>query len=252
MRVRVVLLAALMAVAGTGVSSSPAHAAAPTISAQPAVQLVDLQVITIAGAGFTPGATVRVGECLASDLTRCDPFTEAFPAADASGRFAYTFAVRREIKVTVNSGEITDCGTVAGGCVFSAVNIGNAAERASTPFTFDPKVGPLRYEPSVNRKVELTNNGFALSVRGKMRCTLASRIGINGFIWQDARDPNSGYPFFTFVDCEPRRTAWNATINVGLGDRPFLRGKANVQVIAVATMTGRQEETTEGVVLVAR
>ena len=84
-----------------------------------------------------------------------------------------------------------------------------------------------------------------------MRCTLPSRVGIAGFISQDARDPNFGYPFNTFVDCT-RKSAWGATINVAAGDLPFLRGKAKVQVIAAPTLTGLQAFTTEEVVLVAR
>jgi hypothetical protein len=238
-----------MAVVWSGISSSPALAATPTLGVQPAVALVDTQVVTITGSGFTPAATIRVSECVASDVSRCDPFTEAFPQADPSGGFAYTFGVRREIKVTVGSGEITDCATVAGGCVFAAVNITNTTERASVPFAFDPKVGPLRIEPTVDRNVSLTNNGFTVAVSGTMRCTLPSRVGIAGFISQDIRDPNFGYPFSTFVDCQPHKSAWRTTINVSLADKPFLRGKGNVQVVATPTVGGLEETTTEGVVL---
>jgi hypothetical protein len=236
-----------------GFAGSSADAAVPTLTVQPADQLVDLQVATITGAGFTPGRTIRVAECLASNVTLCNPFTESFPTADATGGFAYTFAVRREIKVTPNSAEITDCGSAPAVCVFSAVNISDLTESASTPFSFDPKVGPLRIDPSVDRKVELTNGGFALSVRGDVQCTLPSTVFISGFILQDSRDPNSGFPFTTFVVCDPpRRSAWSDTVTLNPLERPFLPGKAMVRIEAVAAITGYQVLATEQVVLVAR
>jgi hypothetical protein len=246
------VLVALLTTSAAWVSASPADAATPRLTVQPASQLVDGQLVTIAGSGFTPGATIRVSECLASDVNRCNPFTEAFPTPDQAGAFSYTFKVRREIKVTPGSPEVTDCGASPGRCVFFAVNIANAAERASAPFAFNPNIGPLRFTPSVNQHVDLTNGGFRLRIPGEMGCTLPARIGITGFIWQDARDPNSGYPFNTFVDCRPRGVPWQATVTVAAGDRPFLPGRAHVQVIATGTNGDRQEHTIEPVVLIAR
>ena len=252
MHLRSAFLFTLVAVGVTGFAASPAYAVAPTLTVRPANQLVDIQVVTIRGAGFTPGSTLRVAECLASNVTLCDPFSEAFPSADATGGFAYTIAVPREIKVTPNSAAITDCGSSPGVCAFAAVNISDLTEHASTPFSFDPKIGPLRIDPSVDRKVELTNGGFALSVRGNMRCTLRSTVSISGFILQNARDPNSGAPFTTFVGCEPRRSAWSDIVTLSPMDRPFLPGKAIVRIEAVAAITGYQVLETSQVVLVAR
>jgi hypothetical protein len=101
--------------------------------------------------------------------------------------------------------------------------------------------------------VQLTNNGFRLSVTGTIRCTLPSTISISGFIWQDARDPNFGYPFATFVNCvPPSKQLWGATFDVASADLPFLPGGANVRIDARASQSGRQELLTEAVVLVER
>ena len=79
MHLRSAFLFTLVAVGVTGFAASPAYAVAPTLTVRPANQLVDIQVVTIRGAGFTPGSTLRVAECLASNVTLCDPFSEALP-----------------------------------------------------------------------------------------------------------------------------------------------------------------------------
>jgi hypothetical protein len=65
----------------------------------------------------------------------------------------------------------------------------------------------------------------------KAQGTQPAQIGIVGNISQRKRDPNSGYPYNTFADCDGN-TTWTVTIDVAPQDRPFLTGRAQVQAIA--------------------
>jgi hypothetical protein len=219
------------------------------LSVDPATQLVDLQFVTVSGTGFTSGPTITLVECVESDLNRCDPFTYRTTAADATGEFQSAFRVRRQFRTSAILTTPDDCAVVT--CTIVAMNIQNPAERATVPLAFDPKQPPLLYEPSVDRKAELTDGGFTIRMTGTARCTLPFGIGIEGHLGQAGR--SDGYPFqATFASRCDGKTAWSATVTVSPSDQPFHKGRAQVQAIAFGPGEDPQVGTIEDVAIVER
>jgi hypothetical protein len=241
----VTALVVLLYVVGLG--AAPASSAVPSLSVDPATQLVDLQFVTVTGSGFTSGPTITLIECVDSDLNRCDPFTYRTTAADSSGRFQSSFRVRRQFRTSAVLTTPDDCAVVA--CTIVAMNIQNIAERATVPLAFDPKQPPLLYEPSVDRKAELTDGGFSIHITGTLRCTQPFGIGIEGHL--DQTDRSDGYPFQAFAQCN-RKTSWSATVAVSPTDQPFEKGHAQVQAIAFGPGEDPQVGTIENVTMVER
>jgi len=216
------------------VGAGSAGAATPALTVQPSTDLVDLQRVSVTGSGFTPFPSIHVVQCLATTVgeSQCDPFTGTFPTVDASGGFTISLQVRREISATVNSGVKTDCVTVPSGCILRAENqLRGSNEVARVPIRFDPDEPALRYTISIDKKGTITNGGFRVGLSGSVTCTQPAQIGIVGNISQRKRDPNSGYPYNTFANCDGT-TSWTVTIDVAPQDRPFLTGRAQVQAIA--------------------
>ena len=57
--------------AGLGLAASPAAAAAPALTVTPATGLLDQQVVTVTGTGFTPGERLIVAQCAGAGLDGC-------------------------------------------------------------------------------------------------------------------------------------------------------------------------------------
>ncbi|MFC3386215.1 enediyne antibiotic chromoprotein [Couchioplanes azureus] len=80
---------------GMGVAASPASAAAPQVTVDPAQALQDGQSVTVAGSGFAAGAELFVGQCKSVSESICNAGDVAVVAADEQGSFSLTLTVRR-------------------------------------------------------------------------------------------------------------------------------------------------------------
>ncbi len=110
----------------------------PVLTMTPSTHLVDGQVVTVHGSGFTPGATVGLAPC-ASGVTSIADFCDlgrAFSAvADDAGAFT-TIHAAAGVLGTARGG--VECTTAPGTCVLAAANASDLTEFASTPFGVDP------------------------------------------------------------------------------------------------------------------
>ena len=109
----------------------------PVLTMTASAHLVDGQVVTVHGSGFTPGATVGMAPC-ASGVTAiadtCD-LGRAFSAvADDTGAFT-TSQVAAGVLGTARG--LVECTLAPGTCVLAAANAADLTEFASTPFGVD-------------------------------------------------------------------------------------------------------------------
>jgi hypothetical protein len=117
-----------------------AVAAPPTLTVTPAGPYNDGQQVVVHGAGFTPNATLGLGQC-SSDApnpggSSCDSGPDGlftpFPA-DADGTFTRTVTLHTQVDTTDG---VLDC-SVDGSCnLFAANRTDYVAERAATPIAF--------------------------------------------------------------------------------------------------------------------
>jgi hypothetical protein len=108
----------------------------PVVGVAPSTELVDGQVVTVMGNGFTPNASIGMSQCDAAgtDTPDCDLSNVAYATADAAGDWSTSFTVRRLIQ---NSYRAIDCGTASGTCIISASNLANiGGEDAGAPIGF--------------------------------------------------------------------------------------------------------------------
>lgn len=140
-----------------------AHAATPAITVTPNTGLSDGDSVTVAGTGYTAGATVAVLECSKTPptaTTDCDLTAIATNTATvgADGTFSKTITVHTG---TIGTGTcdstVTTCGIVAG-------NESNQAESASAGITFKA-TGPAGPTVTVTPATGV-KNGDTVSVSG--------------------------------------------------------------------------------------
>ena len=117
-----------------------AVAAPPTLTVTPAGPYTDGQQVVVHGAGFTPNATLGLGQC-SSDApnpggSSCDSGPDGLftPfSADADGSFTRTVTLHTQVQTTDG---VLDC-SVDGSCnLFAANRVDYVDERASTPIAF--------------------------------------------------------------------------------------------------------------------
>jgi hypothetical protein len=134
MRVRSIAVVALLSALSPLSGVAAGAASAPSITVTPSTHVLDGQLVTLAGAGFTPGADLLMGECQAgvTSLSQCDQGFSDLVVANASGGFSVGIQVAREF---VLGSTTVDCAK-AGACVMGAVNENDVTQLATTPITF--------------------------------------------------------------------------------------------------------------------
>jgi acetyl esterase/lipase len=130
-------------------SAAPGAAAqaSPSLTVDPAQDLVDGQRVTVRGAGMPAGVFVLLGQCPASAGGVTDaPCRYSFADTDGSGSFETEVLVR----AVLGGGEV-DCRAPAGCVLIAAVydeTAGDYVEAGRAPLGFDPD-GPLAPPPTL-------------------------------------------------------------------------------------------------------
>ena len=124
-------VAGLVAAAGLA-----ACATGPSVTVTPNTGLVDGQVVTARGSGYTANSSLGMIQCVAGadSIDDCDGLTATSFSADANGGFRKAFTVRRVI--SHNVGQQTDCAARAGACVVASVYIHGFQGLATAKLTF--------------------------------------------------------------------------------------------------------------------
>lgn len=142
-----------------------------TFVATPRDGLVDHQLVTVAGEGFTPGVSVSVLECVAqaAPYPACDYRGSRSVTAGFHGQFAVTFAMQRTIAAFTgpNGAASVDCASRVGACVLRAA--GSSSQKGPTiPLAFDPSAASaiphVRAHPGDqlhdNQRIGVSGDGF--------------------------------------------------------------------------------------------
>jgi hypothetical protein len=132
------LLARAVGVVGiAGVVGLAGCATGPAVSVSPSTGLVDGQVVTVTGSGYTPNSSLGMVQCVAGadSIDDCDGTTATSFSADATGGFRKPLTVRRVI--SHNVGQLTDCAE-PGSCVVASVYIHGFQGLATAPLHFAP------------------------------------------------------------------------------------------------------------------
>src|SRR4051794_23283329 len=131
----------------TAPAEAPSVLLTPTLTATPSSGLVNLQHVTVTGAGFSPNVPVGWAECKSGSTGQagCDINNVGFATTDATGAFSASYTVRR-ILHTANGP--VDCATAPETCTIGAAKSSDSNEKAGAPLTFDPTV-PLPPPPTL-------------------------------------------------------------------------------------------------------
>ncbi|GGK33946.1 hypothetical protein GCM10010124_28160 [Pilimelia terevasa] len=119
---RLALVTGTAALALTTTGGPALAAPAPTVAVSPSTGLGDGQVVTVTGAGFTPGKLLAVGQCEMENL-HCALDDDLEVTADKSGAFSTRITVRKAYKGTNpkdHTEQAVDCAAQA--CSIAAVD----------------------------------------------------------------------------------------------------------------------------------
>ncbi|HEX7134229.1 MAG TPA: DUF4214 domain-containing protein [Iamia sp.] len=130
------LVGVSIVVAGLGLAPPPA-AAAPALTVTPATGLLDQQVVTVTGSGFTEGEQLVVAQCAGAlpDGCELDPpvnTTAAVAEANPDGAVEVTLRLARVLEL-----ESGDVSCADGDCSIVAVTRDDPTERARTAIDFE-------------------------------------------------------------------------------------------------------------------
>ncbi len=154
----------------------------PSVTVTPSTGLVDHQLVTITGSGFTPLATVTVTQCQTSTTSPPSPGPGVIPFGYGSCDFgvsrtvrlgtsqqftATNFPVQRLITTYGPTGpRQIDC-TATAGCVISVRGSGSGTSASfDTPISFDPKQPVAVQDMSITPATGLADHQV-VTVRGK-------------------------------------------------------------------------------------
>lgn len=107
----------------------------PSVAVTPHTGLVDGQVVTVTGSGYSASSSLGIIQCVAGadSLDDCDSRTAHSFSADATGGYTKPLTVRRVIRH--NSTE-TDCASAPGACIVASVYIHGFQGLATAPLEF--------------------------------------------------------------------------------------------------------------------
>lgn len=109
----------------------------PVISVSPSTDLVDGQVVTVTGAGYSANSSLGMVQCVAGadSIDDCDGRTATSFSADATGGYRKPLTVYRTIHHNV--GQTTDC-SQPDACIVASVYIHGFQGLATHPLHFTP------------------------------------------------------------------------------------------------------------------
>lgn len=148
--------------------------------------LIDKQLVTVSGNGFTPGAGVTMVECQAgaTSSSSCDISNLRTATAGFVGHFETRLALRRFI--TTSTG-LLDCGSA--GCTLTAVDASRyTIEHAMAPLSFNPNTPPpvvtVTVTPSTGLHDDQAVNvgGSGLTPLGPVQVSECASITLNGVV----------------------------------------------------------------------
>jgi len=116
-------------------STTVAVAVAASVSVAPSTNLIDLETVTVAGAGLVHNHLVNIAQCNLFNGKSggvCYAPTRRSTTSDATGAFTTSFVVRR---VIVESTSSVDCGAAAATC---GIIVGDLTHTVVADLTFDP------------------------------------------------------------------------------------------------------------------
>jgi acetyl esterase/lipase len=196
-----------------------AQSVPPTITLEPATDLVDAQSVSVTGSGFPAQASVLLLECP----------TGAAASADCDPASHWTWSEDGSIEVTISMRAIlrqpdsqVDC-RVADACVLTAYvwdeSVGDLQEVSHVPLHFDP-AGPLQPPPMVSVAPDQgLVDGQTVTVTG------------TGFVWQE---------WVQVVQCAAGLTDWSQCDweTWGFASTPGGSFQTDVPVFAVISVDG--------------
>jgi hypothetical protein len=121
----------------------------PAATVTPNTNLVDHQLVTVAGKGYAPESSVYLSQCIvhppAGTFGVCDYATQRYETADSNGKFTATNFVleRRQVAYTETGIRIIDCAAAPGTCDIEVRSFGiGSSVPVKVALTFDPNVAP--------------------------------------------------------------------------------------------------------------
>jgi Neocarzinostatin family len=131
MRRRLLALPVLAAVTTLG-----AYQGGPYVSVAPDTDLLDGQVVTVSGSGYSPQSSLGIVQCVAGadSIDDCDGRTAHSFSADHAGNYVQPLTVRRVIR---HNGTETDCAE-PDSCIVASVYIHGFQGLATAPLHFAP------------------------------------------------------------------------------------------------------------------
>ncbi len=228
-----VVIGLIAAIVGWGpVGTAGAVVPVPAITVTPSTNLVDRQIVTVTGTGFSPSTLFGAAQCdalTAPDLgiDACDLSTSRTSSTDADGNVQFDMGVRRII--TVQGNEI-DCALSA--CILGAATLSGTTPIESTgvPISFDPSVPPA---PAL--QISITVDKVTLvSVSGTVTCNRAAQMFADVQIQQQKGTAEAFAYGYTDepITCGPTPTGWTAPVVDTYG--VFTGGPATYQAFASA------------------
>jgi len=176
------VLLVVVLVAATGVAPTGAQVlepAAPSITVDPDVLLVDGQSVTVSGSGFEANSQIGVLQCrTGGGFGECTTANVRFVQTDNAGDFLTLFPVRRLLNV---GGTSTDCAD-EGACVIAAGLYSGDLSTTSAPIRFDPDVPPpppptVTATPDTDlvdgQTITLAGSGFTPGTVAAVQCATA-------------------------------------------------------------------------------
>ena len=195
------------------------QATSPTITVEPATDLVDAQSVSVTGSGFPAQDSVLLLQCPAGAAASadCDPATHWTWSED--GSIEITFSLRAILRLP---GTPVDC-RVDDACVLSAYawdeSVGDLREVSHVPLQFDP-AAPVHPPPTVSVAPDQgLVDGQTVTVTG------------TGFVWQEwAQVLQCPAGFIESTQCD-----WDTSVFV---DTPGGTFETGVPVFAVISVDG--------------
>jgi len=132
----------------------------PVVIVSPSTNLLDGQMVSVTGSGFSPDATVRVSECRppVTASSDCAVQSDQLTSADASGSISMLYKVARFIQV---ASATVDCGA-AGACELKASDVNDFQQGSIVPIAFGSQVsaGPNQGASATSPLGSLAMTGY--------------------------------------------------------------------------------------------
>lgn len=213
---------------GLWASSDAGATTAPTVHAKPNTGVADGQVVSVTGAGFSPGATVAVIECQtgATGPSGCDLSTLHSTTATTAGAISTPFIASRYLNIFPTK---VDC-ALAHACILGAANESDFTQAASTPITFNPKAPtppPLVIGGTLGSQGTVVRKTGVATLSGTLTCNRPVFVSVNGELRQIYHRFIFSNYFFTNVLCTSSSN-WSAPVQPGNG--LFSKGPASADV----------------------